>query len=158
MKTGTAERRRERRQQIENEKFARQAEREAAWNRRGGRRFLTWKCRCGDSFSIEIHPEFAVTVVAVSEGYPGSYAKGKAVSGLETVTESKIYHAGARLENNEVVTTGGRVFAVTSLHQDLSEALKCSYNSLNKICYEGIVFRKDIGKDLLPYLAKETLS
>lgn len=111
-----------------------------------------------DSFSIEIHPEFAVTVVAVSDGYPGSYAKGKAVSGLETVAESKIYHAGARLENNEVVTTGGRVFAVTSLHQDLSEALKCSYNSLNKICYEGIVFRKDIGKDLLPYLAKETLS
>ena len=55
MKTGTAERRRERRQQIENEKFARQAEREAAWNRRGGRRFLTWKCRCGDSFSIEIN-------------------------------------------------------------------------------------------------------
>jgi len=54
MKTATAERRRERRQQNENDKFARQAEREAAWNRRGGRRFLTWKCRCGDSFSIDI--------------------------------------------------------------------------------------------------------
>lgn len=62
MKTTTAERRRERRQQNENEKFARQAEREAAWDRRPGRRFITWKCRSGDSFSIDLDFTQSVTV------------------------------------------------------------------------------------------------
>jgi len=105
-----------------------------------------------NQFEIEIDDRYAVTVVAVSEGYPGPYQKGKVISGLKDVTQSTVYHAGTIANENNVLTNGGRVMAITSLDQQLSEALAKSYSSLNKVCYEGIRFRKDIGKDLLPFL------
>ena len=98
--------------------------------------------------SIEEDERMATTVMVVSEGYPGSYAKGKVVSGLQNVEESMVFHAGTKLEGQDVVTSGGRVMAFTSYGSTRQEALEKSYNSIKKVCFEGITFRRDIGYDL----------
>ncbi|HCQ17197.1 MAG TPA: phosphoribosylamine--glycine ligase [Cryomorphaceae bacterium] len=98
--------------------------------------------------SIEEDEPMATTVMVVSEGYPGSYAKGKVVSGLQNVEESMVFHAGTKLEGQDVVTSGGRVMAFTSYGSTRQEALEKSYNSIKKVCFEGITFRRDIGYDL----------
>lgn len=90
----------------------------------------------------------AVTVMAVSEGYPGSYEKGKKISGLREVSESLVFHAGTKKQGQEVVTSGGRVMAFTSYGNSREEALEKSYASIKKVCYDGITFRRDIGYDL----------
>ncbi|MBF98604.1 MAG: phosphoribosylamine--glycine ligase [Owenweeksia sp.] len=98
--------------------------------------------------SIEEDERMATTVMVVSEGYPGSYAKGKVVSGLQNVEESMVFHADTKLEGQDVVTSGGRVMAFTSYGSTRQEALEKSYNSIKKVCFEGITFRRDIGYDL----------
>lgn len=98
----------------------------------------------------EIRPEAAATVIAVSGGYPGSYRKGLPVSGELHPEESIVFHAGtARDANDATVTSGGRVLAVTSLAPTLEEALAKSYRSLAGIKFDGMYFRRDIGRDVL---------
>ena len=97
---------------------------------------------------IIIDKKSAVTVVAVSGGYPEKYEKNHTIVGLETVTDSKVFHAGAVFNNGEIVTSGGRVLSVTSLAESYKEALTMSYENLEKIHFENMYYRKDIGFDL----------
>lgn len=101
---------------------------------------------------IEFSPEFAVTVMLVSKGYPGEYEKGKIISGLDKISNSVIYHAGTTINNNNIVTNGGRVLAVTSMHKEMCAALDMSLQNAVKINFEGKYFRKDIGADLMKYI------
>jgi phosphoribosylamine--glycine ligase len=98
---------------------------------------------------IRVSEKTAVTVVTVSGGYPGSYEKGKAIHGLEILVNELVFHSGTMQAGQELVTNGGRVFAFTSLAEDVESALKNSYACIDKICYDGIYFRKDIGRDIL---------
>ena len=102
-----------------------------------------------DEKEITVTPETAVTVVAVSGGYPGDYEKGKAISGLDVPTESLVFHSGTAARGKETVTAGGRVLAVTSLGRSIPEAAQKSFETLQAIDYEGKYYRTDIGKDLL---------
>ncbi|MGB5242943.1 MAG: phosphoribosylamine--glycine ligase [Lutimonas sp.] len=101
-----------------------------------------------DKVKLEINPETATTVMVVSGGYPEAYEKGKEIHGIEQVKESIVFHAGTGLNQNKIVTTGGRVLALTSFGKDKNEALKRSYQSIEKICFDQMYFRKDIGFDL----------
>lgn len=101
-----------------------------------------------DKVKLEIIPETATTVMVVSGGYPEAYEKGKEIHGLEQVKESIVFHAGTGLSENKIVTTGGRVLALTSFGRDKNEALKRSYQSIDKLCFDQMYFRKDIGFDL----------
>ncbi len=97
---------------------------------------------------LDLDPRSAATVMLVSGGYPEAYEKGKVLTGSETVEGSLVFHAGTHLKDGEVVTSGGRVMAVTSLHEDFREALKSSYKNIEKIKFEKMNYRKDIGFDL----------
>ena len=85
----------------------------------------------------------------VSGGYPGDYEKGKEITGIESVKDSIPFHAGTKEKGQSVITNGGRVIAVTSYGNTMKEALRKSFNSAEKINYEGKYYRRDIGKDLL---------
>lgn len=98
--------------------------------------------------TIQVDERTATTVMLVSGGYPEAYQKGKAIQGLTTSTQSELFHAGTRLEEETVVTSGGRVLAVTSYGEDFQEALKQSYNTIEQISFEGMNYRKDLGFDL----------
>jgi phosphoribosylamine---glycine ligase len=95
---------------------------------------------------IQQDPRFAVTIMAVSGGYPGAYETGFPVSGLDATTEkdSIVFHAGTKA-GDDVVTSGGRVLCVTSLSNDLQSAVIQSKKALEKISFEGMYYRKDIG-------------
>ena len=101
-----------------------------------------------DEVELDLDPRSAATVMLVSGGYPEAYEKGKVLTGSETVTDSLVFHAGTHLKDEEVVTSGGRVMAVTSLHEDFKEALKTSYKNIEKIKFDKMNYRKDIGFDL----------
>lgn len=91
----------------------------------------------------------AATVIAVSGGYPEAYEKGKTITGIAEASEkSLIFHAGTKAADGSTVTSGGRVLAVTSLAPTLPEALACSYQSLSHIKFDGMAFRRDIGRDV----------
>ena len=104
--------------------------------------------QCLNEIDIEIDPQTAVTVMLVSGGYPEAYEKGKEITGLENVENSIIFHAGANNKNGQIVTSGGRVMAVTSFGADFKSALETSYKSIEAIKFEGMNYRKDIGFDL----------
>jgi len=93
-----------------------------------------------------IRAQHAATVVVVSGGYPGDYPKGFQISGLDRVEGELVFHAGTKQVGDQLVTNGGRVLAFTSLGESREAALARSYKSINEICYEGIYYRKDIGK------------
>jgi len=97
---------------------------------------------------IEIDAQAAVTVVAVSGGYPQAYTKDKVITGLSNESDSLLFHAGTRLDEKTVKTNGGRVLALTSFGTNHREAAKRSYEQLAKIDFEGMYYRKDIGNDL----------
>ena len=97
---------------------------------------------------LEIDPRYAVTVMLVSAGYPGSYEKGKLISGLDRVQDSILFHAGTKRTESGIVTNGGRVIAVSSYGTTKDEALARSFASIEKIDFEGKYFRHDIGFDL----------
>lgn len=99
-----------------------------------------------NSHQPKISTQHAATVVVVSGGYPGDYPKGFPISGLERVEKELVFHAGTKEDQGEIVTSGGRVLAFTSVGESREVALARSYNSINEICYEGIYYRKDIGK------------
>jgi len=98
--------------------------------------------------SFEVTEETATTVMLVSGGYPESYQKGKEITGFDTIEDSIVFHAGTKLENDKVYTNGGRVMAITSLGSSMEEALTKSYKSIDKISFEKMNYRKDIGFDL----------
>jgi phosphoribosylamine--glycine ligase len=100
------------------------------------------------SHSILIDERAAVTVVVVSGGYPESYQKGHEITGLEKVNDSIVFHAGASLDNDKTVTSGGRVLAITSLSKNYKEALKTTYKNISKIDFKDMYYRRDIGFDL----------
>ena len=93
--------------------------------------------------------QVAATVVMVSGGYPEDFTKGYSVTGLEQKTESLVFHSGTKQEGDNVLTNGGRVFAVTSFGNSIEEAVKRSFASADRITYDKKYFRRDIGKDLM---------
>ena len=102
-----------------------------------------------DKMNLEIDPRTATTVMLVSGGYPEDYAKGMSISGLETVIDSLVFHAGTTDKEGQVVSNGGRVLAVTSYGNDFQEALKKSYQNIEKLHFDTMYYRKDIGFDLI---------
>ena len=84
----------------------------------------------------------------VSGGYPGSYEKGKSIHGLDLTTGSVIFHSGTKKEGDKVVTSGGRVLAVSSWGSTMKEALGTSYRNARLLDFEGKYYRSDIGFDL----------
>ena len=98
---------------------------------------------------ISVHDEAAVTIVMASEGYPDAYSKGLKITGLDEAGEIQncvVFHAGTKTESDEVVTSGGRVLAVTALGTDLKEAVKHAYQAVAKINFKGAHYRKDIAR------------
>ena len=98
--------------------------------------------------TIEIDTRTAVAVMLVSGGYPGPYEKGKVINGLESVKSSMVFHAGTVQNGGEVCTNGGRVLAISSYGESMSEALSCSYRNAELVEFEGLYYRKDLGFDL----------
>lgn len=98
---------------------------------------------------LSISPQTCTTVMLVSGGYPGSYKKGKMIVGLEEVQDSIIFHAGTTFVEIAVVTNGGRVLAISSLGDNIEQAVGQSLRNAEKIAFEGKYYRRDIGQDLL---------
>ncbi|MDT0558073.1 phosphoribosylamine--glycine ligase [Ichthyenterobacterium sp. W332] len=98
--------------------------------------------------TIEIDDRAATTVMLVSGGYPESYEKGKVISGLEDISGSIAFHAGAKLNQGKVITSGGRVMAITSFGKTYKEAIKKSYQNIEHLHFDKMNYRKDIGFDL----------
>jgi len=101
-----------------------------------------------DQKTFELTKKTAATVMVVAGGYPEAYEKGNVISGLDKVEGTTVYQAGTTIENNEIVTNGGRVMAFTSLADSMEEALQKSYKNLEKVSFKDINYRKDIGFDL----------
>jgi len=101
-----------------------------------------------DETELEIDERAAATVMIVSGGYPDKYEKGKVITGLENVNDSIVFHAGTKQEGDSVLSNGGRVLAITSYGNTLTEAVTTSYKSIALIDFEKKYFRKDIGKDV----------
>lgn len=101
-----------------------------------------------EEVTLEIDERSATTIMVVSGGYPEDYEKGKVISGIENVEDSIVFHAGTKMENGQVVSNGGRVLAVTSFGENFQEAIKKSYQNIDKLHFDKMYFRKDIGKDL----------
>jgi len=101
-----------------------------------------------DKVTLEIDNRSATTVMLVSGGYPESYQKGKEITGMENVTDSIVFHAGTKFDEGKIVTSGGRVLAITSFGEDFKEALAQSYKNIEKLHFENMYFRRDIGFDL----------
>ena len=97
---------------------------------------------------LQLDERTATTVMTVSGGYPGSYEKGKEISGIESIEDSLVFHAGTTLKEGKVVTNGGRVMAITSFGSDFKTALSKSYDNVAKLSFEGMNYRKDLGFDL----------
>jgi phosphoribosylamine--glycine ligase len=101
-----------------------------------------------DLQEIEWTPNFSVCVVIASGGYPGNYEKGKEIFGLkkvETEDDVLIFHAGTKLAGNRLVTAGGRVLGITATDKGMEKALLKAYSSIDRIKFEGMQFRRDIG-------------
>ena len=101
-----------------------------------------------DEKTVEFDERAAVCVMLVSGGYPQEYKKGYAISGLDKVNGSIVFHSGTALKDGQVVTNGGRVIAVSSYGKDKNEALAKSFEEASKIEFTDKYFRRDIGKDL----------
>lgn len=101
-----------------------------------------------DRVKLEVDSRTTCTVMLVSDGYPGSYEKGRKIGGLDKVKDSVVFHAGTKDDNGNVLTNGGRVLAITSYGENMTEALEQSYANAHVVNYEGKYFRSDIGFDL----------
>jgi phosphoribosylamine--glycine ligase len=107
---------------------------------------------------VDWEESFACNIVLASGGYPGSYEKGKIISGIGDAEQDKdivVFHAGTKIlpaqagENGNLVTNGGRVLGVSATGATLEEALAKAYKAIEKISFEGMQYRKDIGKKAL---------
>ncbi len=104
--------------------------------------------------SVSWRPEAAVCVVMASGGYPGEYETGKPISGIEAAEKVEgvtVFHAGTALRDGQLVTAGGRVLGVTAIGADIRAAIGRAYEAVGKICFDGMHFRKDIGKKALAH-------
>jgi phosphoribosylamine--glycine ligase len=101
-----------------------------------------------DKASIEIDERAATTVMLVSGGYPEAYEKGKIILGIKNIEDSIVFHAGTTIKDEKIVTNGGRVLAITSMDLDYKMALKKSYQNIEKLHFDTMNYRKDIGFDL----------
>lgn len=101
-----------------------------------------------NEMEVEFEEQTMTTVMMVSGGYPGSYEKGKEMTGLSDVKDSILFHAGTKFSGENTVTNGGRVIAVSSFGKNMKEALTLSYKNAEKVKYDGKYYRKDIGFDL----------
>lgn len=101
-----------------------------------------------DKITIEIDERAATTIMLVSGGYPEDYEKGKEILGIESIEGSIAFHAGAQLQNGKVITSGGRVMAITSYGKTYQEGIKKSYQNIEKLHFDKMYYRKDIGFDL----------
>src|SRR5260221_310936 len=112
---------------------------------------LSTACAKGElkNQTIEIDPSHVATVVMAAGGYPDHYERGKIISGLENATTAQVFHAGTKTVDGKIVTDGGRVLAVTGKGKNMSEAIRNSYDAVNKITWESSYSRKDIGQDIL---------
>lgn len=105
---------------------------------------------CLGDLELRHDPRTAVTVMMVSGGYPGSYPKGKVITGTDSVTDSILFHAGtAHNADGTLVTAGGRVIAASSYGTSIADALSRSYEAVDKVGFDGKYFRRDIGRDLM---------
>jgi phosphoribosylamine--glycine ligase len=98
---------------------------------------------------VNIDPRTTATVMMVAGGYPGSYEKGKAITAPQKIEKGLIFHAGTKTVGGQPVTNGGRVIAVTSYGKNIEDARKKCYESVEKVDFDGMYFRKDIGVDLI---------
>ncbi|GAB4153945.1 MAG: phosphoribosylamine--glycine ligase [Winogradskyella sp.] len=98
--------------------------------------------------AIDVDERAATTIMVVSGGYPEAYEKGKEIKGLEAIEDSIVFHAGAKEVDGKVVTSGGRVMAITSYGNTYQEAIKKSYQNIGKLHFDKMHYRKDIGFDL----------
>ena len=98
---------------------------------------------------VQFVDKCATTVMMVAGGYPGEYKKGKQIYGLNTITDSIVFHAGTSSDGPAVLSAGGRVLAITSYGKNIQIALAKSYESAAKIEFEGANYRKDIGFDVV---------
>lgn len=101
-----------------------------------------------DEISLEVDDRSATTIMVVSGGYPEAYEKGKVISGISEIEDSIVFHAGTAIKDDKIVTNGGRVIAVTSLDGDFRKAIKKSYQNIEKLSFDRMYFRTDIGFDL----------
>lgn len=97
---------------------------------------------------LKIDPRSATTIMLVSGGYPEAYEKGKTISGIEKIEDSLVFQAGTKMNEDQILTNGGRVIAITSYGKDFQEALNISNKNAEIIDFEGKYYRKDIGFDL----------
>ena len=114
-------------------------------------------CIEGDLTGVELSwdPRTAVCVVMASQGYPGSYEKGKRIQGLDKVESMEgvfVFHAGTALKDGKYMTAGGRVLGVTGLGKGIKEAMEITYRAVSQITWEGAHFRTDIGKKALAWM------
>ena len=100
------------------------------------------------AIDLEIDTRSAATIMLVSGGYPEDFEKGKIISGLENIEESLVFHAGTKQVNADIFSNGGRVLAITSFGDTCEEAIKKSYQNINKLHFDRMYYRKDIGFDL----------
>ena len=101
-----------------------------------------------NTIDLQLDERTATTVMLVSGGYPEAYEKGKEINGFEGIKDSVVFHAGTDQSDGKVVTSGGRVMAITSFGTNFQEALKVSYQTIEKIHFDKMNYRKDIGFDL----------
>ncbi len=100
---------------------------------------------------IQISEQFAVTTMVVAGGYPEDYRKGDLISGIDQVTDALVFQAGTREENGQILTSGGRVIALTATSNTLEKAIQKSQKAAQSVQFEGKNFRRDIGLDILRY-------
>jgi phosphoribosylamine--glycine ligase len=101
-----------------------------------------------DQIELQWDPRPSMTVVAASKGYPGKYATGIPITGLEkadALADVKVFHAGTRTEKGQLVTAGGRVLTVTALGDTIKDAQRRAYEAMKLIHFDGMHYRKDIG-------------
>lgn len=101
-----------------------------------------------EQYTPEVCPEFAVTVMLVSGGYPGTYEKGHAIQEWDSINDSYLFFAGATSDGDTINTSGGRVLAITSMHSQMDKAIAMSMMNAEKVQFKNKFYRKDIGKDL----------
>ncbi len=110
--------------------------------------FLATANQTLEAIDIEIDERAATTIMLVSGGYPELYEKGKIITGVETIKDSIVFHAGSQIKGDHIITSGGRVMAITSYGKTYKEAIKKSYQNIEKLHFDKINYRKDIGFDL----------
>jgi phosphoribosylamine---glycine ligase len=101
-----------------------------------------------DKTDLKISKKTCSTVILASKGYPGDYTKGKSIEIQSKLKNAIVFHAGTKLENQQELTNGGRVLAVSAIGLNMKDALKKSYQMVDNIHFEGKQFRRDIGFDL----------